>query len=102
MSESDPTPSPFAEFIDDYFVECDEHLSFARASLLALEGSLDRDHVDRSQVEDLFRSFHSIKGLSAMVGVGEAENLAHQMESYLSALRKEQVRLTAAGLETLI
>jgi two-component system chemotaxis sensor kinase CheA len=99
---SDSNETPFVAFIDDYFVECDEHLTVARNSLLALESSVNQTHLDRSLLDELFRSFHSLKGLSAMVGVGQAEQLAHQMESYLSALRKEQVRLTAEGLETLI
>lgn len=93
---------PFAEFIDDYFAECDEHLSVARKSLLGLESSVGRKSLDRSLLADLFRSFHSIKGLSAMVGVKEAEHLAHQMESYLSALTKDQVALTVDGLDALI
>ncbi len=102
MSAGDFSATPFTEFIDDYFVECDEHLAVARRSLLALELSVNQPHIDQPLLDELFRSFHSIKGLSAMVGVGEAEHLAHHMESYLSALRKEQVRLTTEGLETLI
>ena len=102
MPASESNNAPFVAFIDDYFVECDEHLTVAHNSLLALEPSVNQTHLDRSLLDELFRSFHSLKGLSAMVGVGEAEQLAHQMESYLSALRKEQVRLTAEGLETLI
>jgi two-component system, chemotaxis family, sensor kinase CheA len=102
VSNSDPHDVPFAEFIDDYFVECDEHLGVARNSLLALEAFVGREQLDRSLLDELFRSFHSVKGLSAMVGVRGAEQLAHQMESYLSALRKGQVRLTAGGLEALI
>ena len=102
MPDSNPSNTPFAEFIDDYFVECEEHLGVARSSLLALEASVGQPHVDRPRLDDLFRSFHSVKGLSAMVGVREAEQLAHQMESYLSALRKEETRLTDAGLETLM
>jgi two-component system, chemotaxis family, sensor kinase CheA len=102
LTDTDPKKLPFADFIDDYFVECDEHLGIARQSLLALEASVDQPQVDRGRLEELFRSFHSVKGLSAMVGVVEAEKLAHQMESYLSALRAERIRLTTGGLETLI
>ena len=93
---------PFAEFIDDYFAECDEHLTLARQCLLALEGSVGNSDLDANVVNDLFRSFHSIKGLSAMVGVREAESLAHQMESYLSALRRLRITLTKTGFETLL
>jgi two-component system chemotaxis sensor kinase CheA len=92
----------FAEFLDDYYVECEEHLAVSRQSLLALESFVDHPHIDRHLLDELFRSFHSLKGLSAMVGVHEAEQLAHQMESYLSVLRKEQSQLTATGVDSLI
>jgi two-component system chemotaxis sensor kinase CheA len=97
-----PSNEPFAEFLDDYYVECDEHLTLSRRCLLSLEASVDRPHVDPDLLNDLFRSFHSIKGLSAMVGMRDAERLAHQMESYLSGLRNRRLRLSAAGFEALL
>jgi two-component system, chemotaxis family, sensor kinase CheA len=102
VPDSDPSNMLFAEFIDDYFVECDEHLTSARSSSLALEAFVNQPHVDSSLLDELFRNFHSVKGLSAMVGVREAEQLAHHLESYLSALQKKQTRLNAEGAETLI
>ncbi len=36
-----------------------------------------------------------------MVGLREAESLAHQMESYLDALRQSRVRLTPAAIDAL-
>jgi two-component system, chemotaxis family, sensor kinase CheA len=102
VSDNESSHVPFAEFIDDYFAECDEHLAVARRALLDLEAYVGKPDVDPSLLEELFRSFHSTKGLSAMVGVGAAEQLAHHMESYLSALRKPHERLTMDGLETLI
>ncbi|MBY0521939.1 MAG: chemotaxis protein CheA [Gemmataceae bacterium] len=101
MALDEPIHGPFAEFLDDYFVECEEHLGVARRSLLALEPSVGQPNPDRLLLDELFRCFHSIKGLSAMVDVRAAEQLAHQMESYLSALRKRQI-LTTSGLESLI
>jgi CheY-like chemotaxis protein len=69
--------SDFSEFLTDYFVECDEHLSIARRSLLALEPQLHEAQTDRELLDELFRSFHSLKGLSAMVGFkDERERLA--------------------------
>lgn len=91
-----------AEFLDDYFAECDEHLTSARRSLLALEHFVNQSSIDRSLLDDLFRSFHSIKGISGMVGLREAEQIAHQMESYLRALRDSQLILTPEGMDALI
>jgi two-component system chemotaxis sensor kinase CheA len=53
-------------------------------------------------LEELFRSFHSIKGISGMVELREAEMLAHQMESYLRALRQRDVVLSQRGVDALI
>jgi two-component system chemotaxis sensor kinase CheA len=99
---SDDGGSVFSEFLADYFIECDEHLVNARQSILALEPMLQQATVDRGLLDELFRSFHSLKGLSAMVGFHEAEQLAHHLEAFLAAVRKDQVRLEVAGLETLV
>ncbi len=53
-------------------------------------------------LEELFRSFHSIKGLSGMVQLRDAELLAHHMESYLRLLRNRETPFTAPGLDGLI
>ena len=90
------------EFLDDYFAECEEHLTVVRRNLLALESSVNMPRIDRSAVDQLLRSFHSLKGISGMVGVREAEQLAHQMESYLRALRNDQTSLTIEGLDALV
>jgi two-component system chemotaxis sensor kinase CheA len=94
--------SVFSEFLADYYVECGEHLATARRSILALEPLLGQATLDRGLLDELFRSFHSLKGLSAMVGFHEAEQLAHQLESFLSAVRRNEVRLEVTGLETLV
>src|SRR6476660_717421 len=92
----------FAEFLDDFFAECDEHLAMVRRALLALEPSIDQVRVSRDLLDELFRGFHSLKGLAGMVGVAEVEQLAHHLESYLRALRQEQLKLTAEGFDSLI
>ena len=92
----------FPDFLDDYFAECDEHLTLVRRGLLTLETFISQPRLDRALLDELFRSFHSLKGISAMVGVREAEQLAHDMESYLRGLRDEQLALTMQGLDELI
>ena len=103
---SDPNPDNggdfFAQFLDDYFAECDEHLTLVRRNLLALEEQVGRPEVDPSLLDELFRSFHTLKGISAMVDLSEAEQLAHHMESHLRALRQTEVRPGAEGVETLM
>ncbi|MBV8855398.1 MAG: chemotaxis protein CheA [Acidobacteria bacterium] len=103
MSDSNPDGGEFfAQFLDDYFAECDEHLTLVRRHLLALEERAGRAGVDHALLDELFRSFHTLKGISGMVGLGEAEQLAHHMESYLRALRQGEARLGQEGVEALM
>ena len=92
----------FEGFLDDYFAECEEHLATVRRGLLALEGSIGQDRPDPTVTEELFRSFHSLKGISGMVEHRETELLAHEMESYLRAIREGEAILTTTGMDALI
>jgi two-component system, chemotaxis family, sensor kinase CheA len=93
---------PFiAGFMDDYFAECEEHLVAIRDLLLTLERSVG-GAPPRVALDELFRSFHSIKGISGMVELRPAELLAHEMESYLRALRQRDTALSQAGVDALI
>src|SRR5918998_1568808 len=99
------TPNPdnqsefFDQFLDDYYAECDEHLILIRRSLVALEDEVDTGTVERTLLDNLFRSFHTLKGISGMVGLSAAEQLAHNLESYLRELREGAVTLNQPGLE---
>ena len=88
-------------FMDDYFVECDEHLATIRRLLLEMDGRVGGG-LRPSALEELFRSFHSIKGISGMVELRDAEMLAHHMESYLRALRQRETSLSQEGIDALI
>ena len=90
------------DFLDGYYAECDEHLSALRQGLLLLEASVGRVRPDRKVTEELFRSFHSLKGLAGMVEDREAELLSHEMEGYLRAVRDGELLLSTAGVEALI
>jgi len=92
----------FNEFLDDYFAESEEHLAIVRNRLLSIEQFVGRSSVDSAHLDELFRSFHTLKGISAMVGLTPAEQLAHKMESYLGALREGRIALLPEGFEALI
>ena len=90
-----------SSFMDDYFAEADEHLLAIRRCLLMLDAAQGAD-VPPAVLEELFRSCHSLKGISAMVELREAELLAHQMESGLRAIRQGHVAFDAGNLDTLL
>jgi two-component system chemotaxis sensor kinase CheA len=91
-----------ASFLDDYFAEAEEHLATIRRALLAIERGLGDAPADPALLEELFRSFHSLKGISAMVDLRDAERLAHELESWLRGFREGQLPLTAGTLATVI
>ncbi|HEX5873331.1 MAG TPA: chemotaxis protein CheA, partial [Pyrinomonadaceae bacterium] len=102
------TPTPdnqgefFDQFLDDYYAECDEHLVLIRRSLVALEDEVDTGAVERTLLDNLFRSFHTLKGISGMVGLSAAEQLAHHLESYLRELREGTAILSKSGFDALV
>ena len=102
IAEPEANESFFAEFLDDYFAESEEHLILLRRDLLVLEEFIAAPAIDRALLDGLFRSFHSLKGISGMVGLRAAEQLAHHMESYLRDLRQGDAALSPGGMDALI
>ena len=89
-------------FLDDYFAEAEEHLAVIRRALLVLEKTVGQARHDAANLEELFRSFHSLKGIAGMVDHRETELLAHELESCLRAVREGDSILGAAGMDALI
>ncbi|HUS37530.1 MAG TPA: Hpt domain-containing protein, partial [Verrucomicrobiae bacterium] len=98
----DLPPELQRELLDDFFTECDDHLAQIRQFLVQLEPSVGKAQPDPAVVEALFRNFHSFKGISAIVGLREAEELAHATEDYLRELTRGKVTLNAETLELLM
>src|SRR5262249_51278804 len=91
----------FAEFLDDYFAESEEHLATARRNLLILDNSTGGVS-DQAAIGELLRSFHSLKGLSAMVGVNEITQASHLVEEYLREVQATRSTPDVQGVETLM
>src|SRR6476469_2976982 len=87
----------FEQFIDDYYAECEEHLNGARNLMLAIEAA-GTSPVEANVLEELLRNFHSLKGLSAMVGVEEVTQLSHAIENYLRELKQPHAVPSAQGI----
>ena len=103
MDKTNPDNSGefFDQFLDDYYAECDEHLVSIRRALVLLEDDIGAAAIDRPVLDGLFRSFHTLKGISGMVGLTAAEQLAHHLESYLRELREGTLVLSEPGFEAL-
>jgi len=92
----------FDEFIEDFFAESKEHLTAIQSSLLSLEAFVHKSSVDASLIKGLLLHFHSLKGLSAMVSLTEAERLSHKIESYLKMLIDGKIVLNTEAMDTII
>ncbi|MFD2616869.1 chemotaxis protein CheA [Terrilactibacillus laevilacticus] len=74
-----------------------EHLQNLNDKMLVLEN----DPNDLSVVNEIFRSAHTLKGMSASMGFEDMANLTHKMENVLDALRHKQIEVTSDMMDAL-
>jgi two-component system chemotaxis sensor kinase CheA len=72
-------------FID----EAKEHLQAMNENLLELE----REPENLSIVQNIFRSAHTLKGMSATMGFEDLAKLTHEMENVLDLVRNEKLKV---------
>ncbi|MEO8900357.1 MAG: chemotaxis protein CheW [Polyangiaceae bacterium] len=90
------------EFIAAYLVEAEEHLSLANAQLLAVESAQRAGERNPRAVRETFRALHTIKGLSAMVGVEPVVAIAHRMETFLRDFDRSGAALPLPAIDALL
>lgn len=73
------------EFKSAYLAEVDEHLAATHALLLELDAAVRERRPLARVLREAMRLLHTIKGLSAMVGVEPVVTIAHRMESVVRA-----------------
>src|SRR5690349_17278667 len=71
--------------LKDYLSEAEELLDSLLADLDSLASS--RGAADINLINRAFRTVHSLKGLSGMMGLAEVQSLAHDFEDILDDLR---------------
>jgi two-component system, chemotaxis family, sensor kinase CheA len=83
------------QYLEVFIEESKEHLQACNEKLLVLE----KNPNDLSIVNDIFRSAHTLKGMSATMGYEDLANLTHQMENVLDAIRNEKLSVTPTLLD---
>lgn len=81
-----------------YLQEVYEHLSGIENGLLVLE----KEPGDAEAINNLFRHYHSIKGMSASMGYQPIQELAHAQETLLDGARAQRLKVTTALTSTLL
>ncbi|MBP2654932.1 MAG: CheA signal transduction histidine kinase [Firmicutes bacterium] len=85
------------QYMGMFLEESREHLQALNRCLLDLEN----DPNNLAVLDEIFRSAHTIKGMSATMGFTLVAELTHEMENILDLLRKEQLKANESILNTL-
>ena len=83
------------QYLEVFIEESREHIQACNEHLLALE----KNPNDLSIVNEIFRSAHTLKGMSATMGYEDLANLTHQMENILDAIRQSKLSVSAELLD---
>ena len=79
--------------LGEFVTECLDYIASAEGALLALEN----DPYDKESIDTVFRAFHTIKGVGAMLELTAISLLAHQAESLLSPVRDGSAKFTGTS-----
>ncbi|MHB8170456.1 MAG: chemotaxis protein CheW [Thermincolia bacterium] len=80
-----------SQYLDMFLVEAKEHLQNLNDKVLALENN----PVDKAIIDEIFRSAHTLKGMSATMGFDKVAELTHQMENVLHKVRVGERQVSA-------
>lgn len=83
------------QYLEVFIEESKEHLQSCNERLLDLE----KNPSDISIVNDIFRSAHTLKGMSATMGYEDLASLTHQMENVLDLIRNSKISVTPEILD---
>ncbi len=85
------------QYMGMFLEESREHLQTLNSCVLDLEN----DPENLSVLSEIFRSAHTIKGMSATMGFTNIAELTHEMENILDLLRKGQLKASHDIIDTI-
>ena len=81
------------EFLDEIWGQFEsEALEHCKNSEDLLLDSANKD-LSKAEIDSIFRSFHSLKGLTGSIGLSETVTLTHLAEDLISESRKGKIIL---------
>ncbi|MEK3994496.1 chemotaxis protein CheA [Psychrobacillus sp. FSL K6-2365] len=83
------------QYLEMFIEESKEHLQACNEHLLELEKNPENIAI----VNEVFRSAHTLKGMSATMGYEDIANLTHKMENVLDEIRNSRLHVTAELLD---
>ncbi len=88
-SQQPPVSEEDVPLVLDFITESNEHIESAEAGLLELETKPDDEEV----LNQIFRAFHTIKGMAGFLNLTDIGSLAHSAENLLDLARKDELVL---------
>ncbi|MBP1961089.1 chemotaxis protein CheA [Paenibacillus aceris] len=80
-----------SQYLSMFIDESKEHLQSLNENLLSLESNPQ----DISIVHNIFRSAHTLKGMSATMGFEDIASLTHEMENVLDMVRNSKIEMNS-------
>jgi two-component system chemotaxis sensor kinase CheA len=102
MDENIPNPMlvdpDMKEIFDSFIVETNELLERLDFQLVELEKTPDNTDL----LNDVFRSFHTVKGTSGFLGLEKLTKVTHKCEDILNKLRKGEAKLNSSIMDGIL
>jgi two-component system, chemotaxis family, sensor kinase CheA len=86
------------EILSDFVIESLESLETVEVCLMDLE----QDPGDLNSINAIFRSFHTIKGVSAFLNLNRINMLAHRSENLLDKARSGEISIQATVVDIIL
>ncbi|MGM5480830.1 MAG: chemotaxis protein CheW [Nanobdellota archaeon] len=86
-----------SKYKKEFVMEVREHLDSLNQNLLDLEDAPQ----DEDTINNIFRSFHTLKGNAATMGYTKFSDLAHSLENVLSKIRDGEFKVTQNVMNSL-
>lgn len=85
------------QYLDVFLEEAKEHIENLNRYLLELENNPTKETVD-----EIFRSAHTLKGMSGTMGFTQLSELTHEMENLLQEIRNQKINVNEQIIDTLL
>jgi two-component system, chemotaxis family, sensor kinase CheA len=94
----DSTAFQDTELLKDFIEEAREHLASIELNMIALENSPG----DAGVINDIFRPFHSIKGVAGFLNLKQIHVLSHEVENFLDQARSGKLHITNQAIDLVL
>jgi two-component system, chemotaxis family, sensor kinase CheA len=96
--EPEPISEDDLEILVDFISEANENLDSIEISLIELE----HDPTDNEIINNIFRPFHTIKGVSGFLGLQKINTLAHTTENLLDSARSGEFLINEIATDAIL